>query len=231
MTGRDLISATLRLIGAIAPGESVAAGEATDGLATFNRMIDSWSNESLLIPSKTREVFSLVASDPNYTIGSGGNFNTTRPQKIEAASILIGLVEYPMREISLSEYAAIKLKSVTGIPQSFYCEDNYPLSAIHLYPTPSAVNSIVLYSWKPLTTIATLDTVISLPPGYEEALVYNGAIRLAPEYGRALSQEVAMLAQESKGTIKRMNHKPEFLRVDAALVSKGRFNMLTGGSY
>lgn len=228
MTGRDLISASLRLIGAIAPGESPTSAEATDGLSAINRMIDSWSNESLMVYSKTREVFSLVAGDASYTIGTGGNFNTTRPQNIDAATLLIGTVEYPLKDLSESEWASVAQKGISAKPHSFYMEGTYPLETINLYPTPSAADSIVLYAWKPITQISTLDTTLSLPPGYERALVYNGALELSSEYGRQVTEIVFNIANESKATLKRMNFKPGYLRVDSALVSKKRFNIITG---
>lgn len=230
MTGRDLVSASLRLIGVLAPGETLPAAEAADALATVNRMIDSWSNESLLIHAKVREVFSLVGGTQSYTIGTGGTFNTDRPLRVDAASIKVGSTEYPLNQLGIAEWAAISDKTSTSdIPTDMYLSGSYPLETISLYPTPSAANSIVLYSWKPLDQISTLDTDVSLPPGYEEALIYNAAIRLSPEYGRTVTAEVAMLAAEAKASIKRMNHKPRLLRADPAFTAAG-FNFTTGGS-
>jgi hypothetical protein len=235
MTGRDLISASLRLIGAIAPGESIAANEATDGLASINRMLDSWSNESLLIYSRVREEFVLTPNTQSYTIGATGVFVTTRPMRIDQALIRVETsspaIEYKLNILSLSEWASINQKaSSSTIPTDIYIEGTYPNETVNLYPMPSAAYKVVLFSWKPLSTILTLDTAIAFPPGYERALVYNGAIELAPEYGKSVSPEVAKTAEESKSSIKRMNTKPSYLTVDRALISKGGFNIITGGS-
>lgn len=233
MTGRDLVSASLRLIGALAPGETLEAQEATDGLAALNRMIGSWSTESLLIFARVRESFAITASVQSYTMGVGGDFNTSRPQKIDEAYLSVAgstTVEYPVRILSLSEWASIGVKSISSeIVTDLYAEGTYPLETINLYPNPSVANSLVLWSWKPLTSVTTLDTVISLPPGYEEALIYNLAIRLSPEYGRPVVAEVASIATDSKAAIKRMNHKPSYLRVDDVPADHGSgFNILTG---
>lgn len=234
MTGRDLVSASLRLIGAIAPGESVDSQEATDGLAAINRLIDSWSNENLLIYAITREQFTLVANTTSYTIGSGGDFNTTRPQWIERALIrddsVTDPIEYTVSLLSNEEYSSIASKSVTSqIPYALYDDGGYPLRTLSLYPTPSAAHKLVLYSGKPLTTIASLDTSLSLPPGYERALVYNGALELSPEYGNPIDQTILAIAMDSKASIKRKNHRPLHLRCDDGVIGMGnKFNIFTG---
>lgn len=234
MTGRDLITASLRLIGAVAPGETITAAEAVDGLASLNRMIDSWTNESLMIYESVRESFPLVPGVQLYTMGPGGDFNTIRPTIIDQALLRVQsttpAIEYPIMLFSESEWANIRVKETqSNLPGYLYYETTYPLLTLNIYTNPSAANFIVLYSRKPLTNIATLDTVISLPPGYEDALVYNQAIRLAPEYGRQPSEIIFNIANESKAALKRVNHKASYLRVDEALLNDSRFNIYTGG--
>ncbi len=232
MTSRDLVSASLRLVGALAPGEALQAAEATDGLAALNRMLGTWSTERLLIPSRIRETFALTATDASYTMGpTTGDFDTDRPQRIEAAAILKDNVEYPVRLLTQDEYAAIPDKtSTTQIPTTLYAEETFPLFTLNLWPVPSEVNDIVLYSWKPLDEYPDLSTDVSTAPGVDDALIQNLAIRLAPEYRRQVTPELVALAVESKAAIKRMNMRPSLLRVDDALLqsSKG-FNIYTGG--
>lgn len=233
MTGRDLVSASLRLIGALAPGESLASSEATDGLSALNRMLSSWSTEELLIYARVREEFTLTPSTASYTLGTGGDFSTTRPLRIDEALLRdetqTPAVEYPVRILSLAEWASIRLKGVSyDRVTALYAEGTYPLETLNLYPMPSAAHKLVLWSWKPLTEVSTLDTAVAFPPGYEEALVYGLALRLTPEYGKAVPDAVAIVAVEAKANIKRMNHRPQYLRVDEALISEGGFNILTG---
>ncbi len=236
MTGRDLITASLRLIGAIAPGESIPAAEATDGLAALNRMIDSWSNESLLIYAKVREEFTLTASDGIYSMGTGGDFSTTRPVHIEEAAIEIvsasPTYEVPITIIrNATEWAAVISKDTTSeLPQYLYAEGTYPTDTLNLYPVPTVANKLVLYSQKPLTTITALATSVSMPPGYERALIYNFAVEISPEYNRMVPDVVMQTAIDSKALIKRTNHKPSYLKCDPALLGKSSFNIYSGGS-
>lgn len=225
MTALDLITRSFSLIGSLASGESLGATEATDGLNSLNDMLDSWSTQNLLIFNKVREVFPLVASQQTYTMGVGGNFNTSRPQKIEQALIqLTGnmpVLELPMEIMNQAQFAGITLKTLPStFPLYLYSDNAYPTTNISVWPIPTTVNNLVFYSWKPLADIAAISATLSLPPGYARALRYNLALELAPEYGRSISDVVAAIAQESKAEIKRMNWRPDYLRVDDTLRSK-----------
>jgi hypothetical protein len=232
VTGREMISAGLRLIGALAPGESPTASEATDGLATLNRMLDSLSNEGLVIHAVTSESpLTLTAGDGSVTLGASGDI-TTRPLQIKKAIIRDGSTDYPVRLLTLEEYAAIPDKSLQSThPSALYDDGGHPQRTLTLWPVPSAAHSLVLFTERALTQIATLDTSVSLPPGYDEMLTYNLAIRLSPEYGRPVPAEVALIASESKANIKRTNHRPALLECDPSLIGIGgsSFDINTGG--
>lgn len=231
MTARDVIATSLRLIGVLAPGENIAATEASDGLAALNRMLDSWSNERLNAHARLREVFDLVVGTAAYTMGTDGDFDSARPQRIEAASIMVSDIEYPLTILTREEWQKIPDKtSQTEIPTKLYIEGTYPKETLTFWPVPSVAYEVVTYSWKPLSTLAVLGTEVSFPPGYEDAIIQNLAIRLAPEYRKAVSPVLGALALESKANIKRMNYRPDLLRVDSALISgAGGFDVGNGG--
>lgn len=213
-TARDLIKGSLRLIGAIATGETPSADEQADGLSALNDMLASWSNERLLVPTRTREELSVSASP--VTIGDGATLDTERPLSVDAATVLIGAVEYPLEILSPERWQAISQKDLTSsIPTSLFIEGTFPNETLNLWPAPAGSVTLVLYSWKAMTSIATANTTLSFPDGYLRALRYNLAVELAPEYGRVVTQEVAMIAREAKANIKRMNKRPVTVVSDA----------------
>jgi hypothetical protein len=232
-TGRDLLTASLRLINAVAPGESIEAQEATDGLASMNRMLSSWSIEGLVINAVTAESpLTLTPGDATVTLGSGGDI-TARPVEIVRAVIRSGTTDYPLSLLTATEYADLSQKSLqSNYPVALYDDGGYPLRTLTLYPVPSAAYSLVLFTKRALTAL-TLNDAVSLPDGYERAIVYNGALELAPEYGKAASAEVVKAAMESKAAIKLVNGKAPNLRCDSGLLSGGAgwstIDFLTGG--
>lgn len=230
MTVRDLIKSSLRIIGAIASGETPSADETADALSTLNGILGSWSNQSLLIPSKAREVFSLVAGTQSYSIGPLGTFNTTRPIKILGAALIpVGQdFETVVDVITQQQWAEIANKNLSGNPSSIYPEGTYPLETINVYPKPALSDQLVIYSIKPLVSFASANEVITLPAGYDRALKYNLAVELAAEYGKQLTGEVLGIASASKAEIEALNSEPVYLTSDALFINKKSYNIMTG---
>ena len=63
-----------------------------------------------------------------------------------------------------------------------------------------------------------LNTNYVVAPGYEEALVYNLAVRYAPELSRPLDQTVVRMAQDSLARVKVANIPLDEMRIDPALI-------------
>lgn len=234
MTVGDLLSAGLRKLGVLASGEVATANELSDAMMAFNNLLDSLSNERLIIYSVVQETFSLIAGQQTYTFGTGGNFNSARPQKIERAYVRAygtnPVAEIKVEVLNEAQYADLVVKTVTSsLPIGLYNDDSNPLTNISFWPVPSVNLTAVLWSWKALGTYATLTSPVTLPPGYLRMLVHNLAVELAPDYGLVAPDQVVAIALQSKRNVKRMNSKPIYLTTDEALgSSKGSFNWLKG---
>jgi hypothetical protein len=226
----DIITGSLLKLGVVSFGEALSAEEAARGLTVLNRMISSWNTRKLRVPGVVIEEFTLVPGQNSYTIGSGGNFNTTVPVHVDAAFLKFNNeTEYKMKMVDNIYWGDLQDKdTLSTIPTYMYIDNNFPLRTIYLYPTPSEAKTLVIHSFRQIASFSTLTTAISLPEGYEEAIEYNLCIRLAPEYGKPTPQEVLKIADESLQNITRANIKPRRVKVDAALVSRGQFNVIKG---
>jgi hypothetical protein len=231
----QIICPALKKLGVLATGENPSAQEQTDVLGALNMMIDSFSLERLFIPAILRESFSLVAGQQTYQMGSGApDFNTVRPQKITNALVqaygVNPVAELPMRIINKDEYASIIVKSIQStIPICLYNDNAYPYCNLSIWPVSSVVTPMILYSQKQLSDFAAATSAVSLPPGYLELLIYNLAVRIAPDFGVPAPEDVVALAVSSMERAKRANWQPTYLGVDAALRGpKGTFNWVTG---
>lgn len=71
-----------------------------------------------------------------------------------------------------------------------------------------------------------LDT-LSTDAGDSEAISYQLAIRLAPEYGQSLSQEAAVVAEQSMNRLRLRYFQPGRVETDLPSPHRG-FNILTG---
>lgn len=220
ITASTLIGAALRKVSSYTPGQGIDGNELTDCLAELNRMLDSWSNDGFLAPFRTLESFAMVVGQASYTIGSGANFSTTRPDNIMSAFVRDSNNQdyYVTTDLTRDEYDAIPLKTTQGLPSTIYYDKQYANGVIYVYPTAQLAYTIYLDSEKPLTQISSSGTTISLPPGYYDAIVWNLAERLGPDYGMSpVPPEVSQHAAQSLALIRRANNKPAVSNFDPLL--------------
>jgi len=207
-TANAIVTASLRLIGAIEAGESMSGSEGADGLIALNDMLDEWNNQNLMQTNRIQLTQTLSASDGSYTFGSGGD-NSTRPQWIDKAFIRTSSnIDYPIRIIGNDEYSKLSFKTTTSdYPFNLYYRAEYPLGVVELYPVPSTTNTLVLEIPAQFASISTLATSVDLAPGYIKCLKYALAIELAPDYGKEASPTVQRVAAKSMAWIKRVNRQ------------------------
>lgn len=200
-TANDIIKAAFRISGVTVKGEAPDADETQDALSSLNDLMESLSNESLFVYANTLESFVLSSGQLEYTIGSGGDFDTVRPTAIVSAYIRSGTIDYFMSSIPDDVYSRIILKSVQGIPEFYNYSTSYTLGKIKLYPAPSSGQTLFVLSEKPLTTF-TLNQTVSLPPGWNRYLKNQLAIEIAAEYGQPIPETAVLNAREAMQLIK-----------------------------
>lgn len=237
MTGNQLIQSALRLIGGVGTGEVPNAAESADAFEALNQMIDAWNAEKLMIFTITIGEFALTPGQQTYTLGPGGNFNVTRPARIDSVSIVnlsnpVQPLELPIDYLTDAQWQAIPVKIISGsLPTVVYDDQAYPLRNLNFWTIPSVPVKTRLYGWTALTAFPDLVTDIEFPPGYAQALRYNLAMLLGPEWFKDFNPNpsVAQIAVESKARIKSINIVPYYSVCDPALVDPegGYYNYLS----
>jgi len=204
-TWSDVIRRSLRLTKVLASGETPDAAMQADALEALNDMLDAWRSESLMVHSLRTESFALTGA-ASYTIGTGGTFNTSRPVKIEAAYWRDGDIDYPIRIAPALSFAGIADKTTESHPDWLYYEPASPLGTIFLHPIPTT-GTLKLVTWTPLAQVTSVAADVELPPGYREAITYQLAMRIGPEYGMPVAPEIAAIGAAAKKDIKRTNFR------------------------
>lgn len=217
-TAGTLITAALRKIGVSDPGETLSSEDMNTGLEAMNDMLAMWTAEGLHLYATTQENFPLTSAQ-SYTIGTGGNFNTTRPLEIVQAFTRVGDSDYSCSIIEKSEYNLFSNKTTTGsYPTSLAYAPEYPLGKIYVYPV--STGTLYLESRKLLQQFATSSTIYNMPEEQLLAIKTNLARVLAPEYGKPLDPNLAEQAMTFKNILKSL-----YIRVPRAKFDFG------GGSY
>lgn len=247
-TAEAIITSAFEAVGITAPGESLSPADANGALARLNLLMGTLRLQPLTQGVVSREEFSLTADkggpDDPYTIGSGGDFDTTKPIKLEGASILMVQsdptynVEVPRAVLTDDGWQAIQIKTLGAtVFTDVYYNQTYQtlgLGTINLWPVPNTtLNKLVLYMLQPLRTFSNLTAQYYLPPGCEDMLQYQLARRLLTPYGvtdPATVADIKELAIQTMGVFKRANAEMTDLPTDPALTRdpQGGYNILTG---
>lgn len=210
-TVRELLERSLRLIGALALGETAKPPQLKVALQVFQDFLAE-NNADLFVPFVTISSFTLSIGTGSYTIGQDGNEDVTaqRPENITDAWIRdSGGYDHPVAVISEADYNAIRTKTIQGRPDKLWYNPTAPNGTVYLWTVPDAAES--LYYSDKLTlseptklTDKLLDTV-GIPRSYHNPLGYMMAIELAPEYGREPSPLVIARASGSRNKIGAIN--------------------------
>lgn len=243
-TGLDIISAAMRLIGAIGVGQTPTAAESQDALRALNRMLSLWSIDGLTVFTRGTADYALIPNQQKYTIGKDpdgettADFDALRPNELIRATLLIpqasGMtLRNPIKVIKEREWDRTKLQAVaTPMPTKVFYEKAFPFGFLYFYGVPTTNYQVELRTTTALTQLAAVTDDFAMPDGYEEAVTYNLALRLAPEFGAPASADVREIAIASKAVLMSANATSPNAECDAGVLGtdarRGDFNWLTG---
>jgi hypothetical protein len=207
------------------------------GLRLLNRLMDQWSAEFAplfnIIDGFTGAPtpgWTLTPGTAAYTIGVAGLLGV-RPTQISEIYLLDGnSVSYYLVPITADEFARLVYKVAPGRPDRYYANFNEQTIQLTFYPTPAYADQVHCMYQDRMQLFANASTVVNLPPGYEEALIYNLALRLLPALGKQIPPDVASRASWAKGVITLANTNTYMLQNPMPTMKKRFFNILTGGT-
>lgn len=231
----DEITVALKELGVLAETETPTAEAAADALAALNRMVDQWAAERLQIFTVTRTTWTITSGTQNYAVGTGQVVNVARPVFVDHINYLDTSptpdLELPLAQFTEDGWAGLPDKAQTSPqPTSFYYNPTYPYGLISLWPVPTGTTlQGVLYAPQAVAAFATLATAVALPPGYEEAICTNLAVRLAASYEKQIDSTLYERAKEAKAIVKRANRRPMDMQFErSAMVGGGHWDIRTG---
>lgn len=241
-SANDFAAASLQLLNVIQAGEDPSSEDGQLAFDVLNRWIDWLGTQRQSIYFLTRTAHTLTASTASYTIGSGGTINIARPVWLEAAGLVIDTSVSPVTEVTIrvlteDEYQQWTQKALTtSMPGAVYYDHNWSAGLGRVYPLPIpnvGTTQLVLYTPTAVTEFADQSADYTFPPGYERMIVNNLAQELTPYYPAATAPpNLAMLAMQSLGDVKRANNRLSHAVIDPVLTRRGgtlsRMRFLSG---
>jgi len=239
-TVRAILSDALMEIGVLAEDEVMTASQAALAFVRFQHQIDAWAADRLTLSVQSRTAITWPSSTSTQTIGPGGDINTQRPVWVSNLTYVnpgsSPSVEVVMAPMDVDSYALQSIKGLqSALPVQYFYQTSVDtvLGTLFVWPQPTQQMTLYLYAPQAVTVPTSLDDVLLGPPGYQDAFMYQLAIRLLTPFGRNVAQVPLLmdLAQKAYATMKRPNVDPGLLGVDAALsrAQGAGYNVLSDG--
>jgi hypothetical protein len=200
VTVSDLIHSSMRLIGAIAAGETLETNELDDAFVSLNQMTASWSTEGLSLAGRQRLLITVSSATNQYALAA-------RPVKIESASVSISGIDSPVEIVDSAGWEAIPEKQQLSVyVRKLYCDYQYPTATVYIWPTPRITGALEMWAYAVIGPFLQINDIVDLPTGYEIALRYNLAMALLPEYPRSqVDPTLPAQAQNYKASLVQLN--------------------------
>jgi len=189
-SAQDFIYRSFRKIGQIRPGYTPSPEILQDALTEWGDFFDALGAEQNAPYSNP--VYQHAVSGPgSQTNGNGYQVGPTaadwvqpRPEEIIRANLVFTSqgpqpVYIQLRPVSQAEWAALAIQQIpaVNVTSIFWYDPQFPNGVFNVFP-PLNSNAIQLYQRGILASPATLATVYTAPPGYNDMVTYGLAERL-----------------------------------------------------
>jgi hypothetical protein len=233
-TAQTLVDQALFEAGIFGAGQTPDAYSNNVVFNHLNWMLDSWNAMGWMMYHNI-DVVATATGATSYTFGSGGTFNSPRPNALEngcfARQTVINApyqVDYPLDIINAREnYAKISLKTLSAFPQYVFYDPDYAagMGQVYIWPVPSNLYEIHLQVKAQLTQFANLATAVSFPPGYRDAIFYSLVRRVRAAWRKPKDPEINELAKSAVNIVKVANAQIPTLQLPRTLISSGVYNI------
>lgn len=186
----QLITGALRIVGAIATGETPSTSMISEASEALNMLVKAWQADGMPLWAIKQYAVPLTASQATYTIGVGQEINTPKPLRVVQAFLNnpTSNIDVPMVLLTRDEYNFLGNKTSEGEPIQFFYEPLLDYGILHLFPVPDTVTAddgytVTLVYQRPYEDFDSAADTPDFPQEWYDALKFGLADRLSIEYG------------------------------------------------
>ena len=197
----QVITGALRKLAVLPSGGTPSAAQISDASEALNALIKAFHADGMPVWKITSTTFTCVDGTSSYTIGpSGYTITAAQPLKvIQALYTVSGASAVPMNVYNRYDFNQLpNLSTIEGTPINLYYQPLRTSGVIKLWPTPdNSTTTITIHYQAPFEDMDAAANDFDFPAYWIQALIYNLAWVLAPEYGipptdRSILQKEAM---------------------------------------
>lgn len=210
MKTRDqIITDAFRKIGGLGDNEVATPEQIAAGASALHSLVLALAHMGMPTWKMTRVQVPLnlfTTMNPVVTIGPGQQVSTpTMPLKVHTATRNDGTSNVPIFILGREHFFRLPVTTASGAPVNCYYKPEKTHGLLQIWPAtpdPYWTNHVLLLDIQcEFTTPANDTDTPDFPDYFEEAIIYNLAVRLAPEYGLAPTDR-QMLTADAKEILK-----------------------------
>lgn len=182
----QVVNAALRKLAVLPSGGSANANQLADGVVALNSILKAFAADGMPLWAITDYSFATVAGQAVYDIGTGKALNAVAPLKMIQARRTEATDQSPIPMNLYTRYDANILPSLAqGSPINLYYQkfsDDH--GQITLWPVPPDTSTTIYIDYhRPFQDMVNNTDALDFPAYWIQALTFNLAWSLAPEYG------------------------------------------------
>lgn len=231
-TVSSLLTQSLRQANILGIGQTVDNDVLEFARLQASSMLDSWKIQRLFVYQILQRSLSWPAATVSRTIGTGGNFNVARPDRIDSAFVTVSGDEYPLRVLrNRDEYDGITDKGAAAdIPEYLFYDPGFSTGTLYLWGVPNGAVTLLLNVYQDLQDFGHVSTTFALPPGYQDAIELSVAERLLAAKLQNVPASLALMAAKARKAIQDINAPSPIMTTEVGyMTGRSRGNILSGG--
>jgi hypothetical protein len=177
LTARAVIMDALRFhLNRLSPGESLDPDTGDFALAALNNIVDEWDGAKTALFQEILTESVAGISSATATLGVDWPELAPGDQILGATVAYSAGLDVPLDPMTMAQYQAIAIKSTSTYPAAYAYDGG---ETVYFYPVPTG-QKVTLRTRQAISVFNGLDTVYTMPQGYQSALAACLAALLAP---------------------------------------------------
>jgi hypothetical protein len=182
----QVISGALRKLGVLPSGGTATSNQISDAADALNAIVKAFQADGMPLWKVSSQAFTVVDGTSSYTVGPSQTINCPKPLRIlQAFWTPTGGTNTPLNVYTRYDFNELPQGSTyEGDPVNLYYQPLRTTGVIKLWPTPdNSTTSITFHYISPFEDMDNSTDDFDFPSEWMQAIIYNLAWALAPEYG------------------------------------------------
>lgn len=194
-TVSDIVSDVLRKLYVLEGGSTPSAEDALAVKRALRGMLRTWAAAGVRLWLDEQQTVTLTAATATYTL-------SPRTLEVRDGYRRLDNNDTPVRVITREEYNRLPNKAAAGDPFLVWPDRQRLQTVVTVYPVPASTQgTLSLSTRRQILDVDELGQEVELPPEWYETIIYNGAVRCAPDFNIEPRADVVQMAQELYGLL------------------------------